>query len=309
MRIAPGNTLLYDVADPSKVGTIQAGAISQRIKKMYCDAADIKGVPAETAQHEINKIVEQFSRPQAKVSVSEPQKPAKQPFPIEIIPEPLNDIDKPPANIEQFDWDRVLEEVAQLPQPKTSDADEPIVHRTPYGDFFGEVAQLYARVKSAQQSRYSANHLRALLSMLQQKFNWRKAAFFLMACFCVTLFVNLWFYVSWEIQFNRAAKTGAHIKQLVTDTANANKLSRAILGDIDGSKTEIGRVKAELDNSAAELKRVQDELAAAKAGIADIQQGNSDAVKRLTEQIRKLTGQLAQLKNSIEAGTDAVSAR
>jgi len=310
MRIAPGNTLLYDAADPSKVGTIQAGAISQRIKKMYCDAADIKGVPAETAQHEINKIVEQFSRPQAKVSVSEPQKPAKkQPLPIEVIHEPLNDIDKPPANIEQFDWDRVLEEVAQLPQPKTSDADEPIVPGTPCGELFEEVAQPYAQVKSVRQSRYSANHSRASFSMPQQKFNWRKAATFLMACFCVTLFVNLWFYVGWEIQLNRAAKTGAHIKQLVTDTANANKRSRAILGDIDGSKTEIGRVKAELDNSAAELKRVQDELAAAKAGIADIQQGNSDAVKRLTEQIRKLTGQLAQLKNSIEAGTDAVSAR
>ena len=130
-----------------------------------------------------------------------------------------------------------------------------------------------------------------------------------MACFCVTLFVNLWFYVSWEIQLSRAAKTGAHIKQLVTDTANANKLSRAILGDIEGSKTEIGSVKAELDNSAAELKRVQDELAAARAGIADIRQGNSEAVKRLTEQIRKLTGQLAELKNSAETGTDAISAR
>jgi len=309
MKIAAGNTLLYDAADPSKVGTIQAGAISQRIKKMYCDAADIKGVSAEIAQHEINEIVKQFSRPQAKVSVSEPQKPAKQPLPIEIIPEPLNDIDKPPANIEQFDWDRVLEEAAQLPLPKTSDTDEPIVPMTPYRDFFEEVAQLYARVKSAQQSRYSANHLRDWLSMLQQKFNWRKATTFLMACFCVTLFVNLWFYVGWEIQLNRAAKTDAHIKQLVTDTANANKLSRAVLGDIDGSKTEIGRVKAELDNSAAELKRVQDELAAVRAGIADIRQGNSDAVKRLTEQIRKLTGQLVELKNSIETGTDALSAK
>ena len=309
MKIAAGNTLLYNAADPSKVGTIQAGAISQRIKKMYCDAADIKGVPAETAQHEINKIVEQFSRPQAKVSVSQPPKPAKQPLPIEIIPEPLNDIDKPPANIEQFDWDRAFEEAAQLPQPKTPDADEPIVPGTPCGELFEQVAKPYTQVKSARQSRYSANHLRALLSMLQQKFNWRKEAFFLMACFCVTLFVNLWFYVSWEIQFNRAAKTGAHIKQLISDTANANKLSRAILGDIDGSKTEIGRVKAELDNSAAELKRVQDELAVAKAGIADIQQANSDAVKRLTEQIRKLTGQLAQLKNSIETGTDAIPAR
>jgi methyl-accepting chemotaxis protein len=309
MKIAAGNTLLYDAADPSKVGTIQAGAISQRIKKMYCDAADIKGVSAEIAQHEINEIVKQFSRPQAKVSVSQPPKPAEQPPPIEIIPEPINDIDKPPANIEQFDWDRVLEEAAQLPQPKTSDTDEPIVPGTPYGKLFEEVAQPYAQVKSAQQSRYSANHSRASLSMPQQKFNWRKAATFLMACFCVTLFVNLWFYVSWEIQLNRAAKTDAHIKQLVTDTANANKRSRAILGDIDGSKTEIGRVKAELDNSAAELKKVQDEIAAANAGIADIRQGNSDAVKRLTEQIRRLTGQLAELKNSAETGTDAISAR
>jgi len=307
--VCPGESAQNTQALPSKVGTIQAGAISQRIKKMYCDAADIKGVPAETAQHEINKIVEQFSRPQAKVSVSQPPKLAKQPPPIEIIPEPINDIDKPPANIEQFDWDRVLEETAQLPQPKTSDTDKPIALGTPHREFFEKVPKPYAQVKSARQSRYSANHSRASFSMPQQKFNWRKAATFLMACFCVTLFVNLWFYVGWEIQLNRAAKTDAHIKQLVTDTANANKRSRAILGDINGSKTEIGRVKAELDNSAAELKRVQDELVAVRAGIADIRQGNSDAVKRLTEQIRKLTGQLAELKNSVETGTDAVSAR
>jgi len=310
MRIAAGNTLLYDAADPSKLGTIQAGAICQRIKKMYCNAADIKGVPAETAQHEINKIVEQFSRPQAKVAVSQPPKPAKkQPLPIAVIHEPLNDIDKPPANIEQFDWDRAFEEAAQLPQLKTFDLDEPVVPGTPHGDLFEQVVQPYAQVKSAQKSRQSANHSRTLLSILPQKFNWRKITFFLITCLCVTLFLNLWFYVGWEIQLNRAAKTGAHIKQLVTDTANANKRSQAILGDIDGSKTEIGRVKAELDNSATELKKVQDELAAARAEIADIQQGNSDAVKRLTEQIRKLTGQLAELKNSMETGTDAVSAR
>jgi septal ring factor EnvC (AmiA/AmiB activator) len=125
----------------------------------------------------------------------------------------------------------------------------------------------------------------------------------------VTLFVNLWFYVSWEIQLNRAAKTGAHIKQLVTDTANANKRSRAILGDIDGSKTEIERVKAELDNSATQLKRIQDEFAAVRTELTDAKQGNSDAVKRLTEQIRKLTEQLAQLKNSAGTGTDVISDR
>jgi hypothetical protein len=237
MKIAADNTLLHNAADR----TIQAGAISDRIKKMYCDAADIKGVSAEIAQNEINKIVKQFSRPLVKAPVSQPQKPAKQPIPIEITHEPLNDTDKPPVSIKQF--------------------------------------------------------------------NWRKAAFFLMACFCVTLFVNLWFYVSREIQFNMAAKTGAHIKQLISDTANANKRSQAILGDIDGSKTEIGRVKAELDNSAVELKRVHDELAAVRAGIADIRQGNSDAVKRLTEQIRKLTGQLAELKNSVETGTEVISDR
>lgn len=270
--VCPGESAQNTQALPSKVGTIQAGAISQRIKKMYCEAADIKGVPAETARHEINEIVKQFSRPQAKVSVSQPPKPAKQPLPIEIT-------------------------------------HEPIVTGTPHKELFEEVAKPYAQVKSAQQSRYSPNHSRASLSMPRQKFNWRKAATFLLACFCATLFVNLWFYVGWEIQLNRAAKTDAHIKQLVTDTANANKRSRAILGDIKGSKTEIERVKAELDNSAAELKKVQDEIASAKAGIAGIRQGNSDAVKRLTEQIRKLTGQLAELKNSAETGTDAVSAK
>jgi len=270
--VCPGKSAQNTQALPSKVDTIQAGAISERIKKMYCEAADIKGVSAEIAQHEINEIVKQFSRPQAKVSVSQSPKPAKQPLPIEIIP-------------------------------------EPIVHETPRKEFFEEVAQPYAQVKSAKQSRYSANHSRASFSILQQKFNWRKAATFLLACFCVTLFVNLWLYVGWEIQLNRAAKIDAHIKQLVTDTANANKRSRAVLGDINGSKTEIESVKAELDNSAAELKKVQDEIAAAKAGIAGIRRGNSDAVKRLTEQIRKLTDQLAELKNSTETGTDAVSAR
>ncbi len=291
--------------------TSQAGVISKLVKKMYCEAADIKGVPVEKAEQEISEIAKQVTGHQARVSTAQLQQSIEESGRIEIAPEELETTpveslradDEPTAAIEEFNWDEVLAETAQLPEVQAGEIDDkPIVLETPYGELFNEIAAAPQRIESTKPGRRRENRVGFLPSKAQARFSWRNVAFFMAVCFCLTLVVNLWLYAGRQSWLNQVNTTNTRIRQLAGNIVTANKQTKAILGNIDGSKAQIGCVKAELDDSAAELKKVQDELAATRQELANARQGNSDAVKRLTEQIRKLTNQLAELKNSGEAG-------